>query len=157
MRALVVYDSYFGNTKRVAKLIGKVLEEEYVVIVKDVTDFEENDLINLPLLVIGSPTRGFKPTKNTVNFLKMLGDYELQNLKIALFDTRMDIEQLDNKVVKFLGKKMGYALDTMEKVLKKNNNPTIIATLPVYVKDTKGPLVDGEIEKIKQWANQLIK
>ncbi len=55
MKALIVYDSLYGNTDKVAHAIGEVVADAKVVPV------DEADLVELKgydLLIVGSPTQG---------------------------------------------------------------------------------------------------
>ena len=56
---LVVYDSVFGNTAKVAEAIGEALGDASV---KKVTEVSQKDLHNITVLFVGSPTRAFRPT-----------------------------------------------------------------------------------------------
>ncbi|MBG0786433.1 MAG: nitric oxide synthase, partial [Anaerolineaceae bacterium] len=50
---LVLYDSYFGNTAKVAKAIGEAIG----AVVKKVDDVQPADFEGLQIFIIGSPTR----------------------------------------------------------------------------------------------------
>lgn len=56
MRALVVYESMFGNTRQIARAIGEGLEPFAQVTVVRVGDVTEDMLINAELLIVGGPT-----------------------------------------------------------------------------------------------------
>ena len=70
MKALVVYDSIFGNTEQIAQAVGSAIGSPEEVEVLRVSDVRPEQLHELNLLVVGSPTRGFKPTPDIVEFLK---------------------------------------------------------------------------------------
>jgi flavodoxin I len=57
METLVVYDSVYGNTEKIADAIGKTLGTEVVKI----TDLPEDGIKGINLMVVGSLTRGFRP------------------------------------------------------------------------------------------------
>ena len=60
MKKLVVYDSVFGNTEQVARAIGQALKGQVEVLA--VSQVKQEHLSGLGLLLVGSPTRGFRPT-----------------------------------------------------------------------------------------------
>jgi len=62
MKALVVYDSFFGNTEKIAQTIGNALGAPADVEVLRVGNVKPEQLTGLGLLVVGSPTRAFRPT-----------------------------------------------------------------------------------------------
>ncbi|MBU1879976.1 MAG: nitric oxide synthase, partial [Chloroflexi bacterium] len=69
MKALVVYDSFFGNTEKIAQAIGAALEPQMDVEVRRVGDVRPDQLTGLTLLIGGSPTRGFRPSPATSKLL----------------------------------------------------------------------------------------
>ena len=59
MKTLVIYDSVFGNTEKIAQAIAAVLGIQAI----PVSQADGGQLRELDLLVIGSPTRGFRPAE----------------------------------------------------------------------------------------------
>ncbi len=156
MKAVVVYDSFFGNTAKIAETIGSTLEKKYEVHAISVNQLNKVDLKHAQLLIVGSPTRAFEPTKPIVSFLRPLKAADYPSLKVAFFDTRMDVKKVNNKVLNFFVKFRGYALDTMEKIGKKSGFSSAHLGIGFIVEDSEGPLADGEIEKAVQWSNDLL-
>ena len=66
MKALVVYDSAYGNTKQIAQAIGSALSAETL----HVGEVRPEHLQGLDLLVVGSPTQKFSPLGSISGFLK---------------------------------------------------------------------------------------
>ena len=62
MKAVVIYDSFFGNTEKVANAIGGALGDPKDVSVCRVNDANPDLLKNAEILLVGSPTRAFSPT-----------------------------------------------------------------------------------------------
>src|SRR5262245_6792270 len=56
MKAVVVYESVFGNTQMIAEAIGKGLGERYEVSVLEVGQADYSVLGEADLLVVGGPT-----------------------------------------------------------------------------------------------------
>lgn len=147
MKYMVVYDSYTGNTEKIAKEIATVLDDCTCVQVNDVNFTEKVDL-----LIVGSPTKGFKATSSTMSFLKALPS-NITN--IALFDTRIDVGSLGTGIAKWMVGTMGYATNRMVKTLVKQKNKVIESVEFFKVTQDEGPLKDGEIEKARSWADSL--
>jgi len=89
MKALVVYDSIFGNTEKIAQAIGDSLGSQESVEIVRVTDLKTGQLADVNLLIVGSPTRAFKPTKAIVDFLIKIPLNALNGVNVVAFDTRM--------------------------------------------------------------------
>lgn len=156
MKACVVYDSFFGNTAKIAGIIGSTLEQSFDVQVQSVSGWDEIDLKEVQLLVVGSPTRAFEPTKPIKIALQNLKAVDYPHLRIACFDTRMDVQKVNNKILNFFVRFRGYALDTMEKIVKKNGFLLAYSGIGFFVDDSEGPLSGGETDKAVQWANKLL-
>jgi flavodoxin len=58
MKALIVYDSVFGNTAKVAQAMAEALQTSAVPVSRVTADM----LRGVDLLIVGSPTRSFRPT-----------------------------------------------------------------------------------------------
>ena len=54
MKTLIIYDSTYGNTEKIAQTIGETIAGQ-VILVSDVTP---SDLKRFELVIVGSPTHG---------------------------------------------------------------------------------------------------
>ncbi|MBU7045209.1 MAG: flavodoxin family protein, partial [Theionarchaea archaeon] len=84
MKVLVVYDSKYGNTKKIAEAIGDTSGGKVLHV--DVVDSSE--LENLDLFIVGSPTHGGRPTPAIQDFLKKIPNSNINGINVAAFDTR---------------------------------------------------------------------
>jgi len=150
---LVVYDSVFGNTAKVAEAIGEALGNASV---KKVTEVSKKDLNNINILFVGSPTRAFRPTPGTMNFLKGLNRNALSGVKAAAFDTRFPLDQTESSFLRTMIKLFGYADIKISKALSKAGATLPIENAGFAVTDTEGPLAEGELERAKTWAKTLL-
>lgn len=156
MKTLVLFDSAFGNTQQIAKAIGVALNtgtETPVVRIKDVLP---EHLSGIELLVVGSPTRGFRPTEDTQKFLQKLPARGLAGVKVATFDTRVNIKEVNSRVLTFMVNLFGYAAEPIAKVLQKKGGNLMLPPEGFFVEDKEGPLKHGELERAAVWANRLL-
>lgn len=138
MKALVLFDSNYGNTKLVAEAIaGAFGEGTRAVSVKDAGDA---DLAGLGFLVVGSPIIGWRPSEGMGRFLGGLSSGRLQGVKAASFDTR---------VKKFYH---GDAAKKISRALEAAGAQIVAPPQAFYVKDKEGPLFEGEAERAKNWG-----
>lgn len=84
----VVYDTQFGNTERIARTIAAILSEFGQVRAVRVDQIHLDALRGVDLLILGSPTQGFRPTLAMQPFLRTVTFQSLNNLAVACFDTR---------------------------------------------------------------------
>jgi flavodoxin len=152
MKALVIYDSVFGNTEKVAQSVGSALGAPAL----PVSQVTQEQVSDLSLLVVGSPTRGFRPTEATSKFLNELSEDSLANVQVAAFDTRIALETINSSVFRFIVDKGGYAASTIAKSLTKKGGTLLVPPEGFIVMGEQGPLKDGELERATDWAKGLI-
>jgi len=157
MKVLIVYDSVFGNTEKIAQAIGNSLSSEENVETLRVSDVKPEQLIGLELLIVGSPTRVFKPTKAIMNFLNKIALNVLKGAKVAAFDTRISTVDVNSRFLNILVKLFGYAAKPIADKLEKKGGSLIIPPEGFFVKDSEGPLKDGELERAADWAKLIMK
>ena len=106
MKTLVVYDSQYGNTEKIAKAIGGGIGGDVKVIRSP--EVTESDLASLDLLIVGSPTQGGRPSKTIQDFLSALPASSVKGKKVAAFDTRVPATWV--KIFGFAAGRIGRAL-----------------------------------------------
>ena len=150
MKSIVLYATFFGNTQKVAEMVQKALGEG-----TDIDHVHHLEHIHTyDLIVIGSPTRGFRPTKPVVELLQSMNIDGHQ--KIAFFDTRIDSTTMKG-FVRFMMKTFGYANNAMEKIAKKRGFNVLLPSGEFYVKDSEGPLFEDTEERVQTWVNTVLK
>jgi flavodoxin len=154
MKSLVLYDSYFGNTEKVAQKIHSSLGENATI--KKAENFEQKDLEGINLLIVGSPTRGFNYSERMKPILGKIPENSLEEIKIASFDTRIDEQTVKPRILKFLMSAFGYAAEKIQKTLEKKGGEKIIEPMGFVVKDSEGPLQENELEEAGNWAKKIM-
>jgi len=152
MNILVVYDSMYGNTEKIAQAIGTATEAT----VLHVNQVKEEHLAGLDILIVGSPTQAFQPLKPLKTFLNDLPAGSLKGVKVASFDTRADLEEVGSKLLSFLVKLFGYAAEPIQAKLVRKGGVKVTTPAGFLVHGKEGPLKDGEVERAIQWAKQML-
>ena len=155
MKTLVIYDSAFGNTEKIAQAIGKALGSSTDVGILRVTNVKPEQLTGLKLLIIGSPTRAFSPTPATNKLIATIPRNGLKGIKVAAFDTRILIDDVDARILPPLMKTFGYAAKPIANKLRKKGGELIVPPEGFFVDGTEGPLKDGELERAANWAKKI--
>ena len=145
MKALVVYDSVYGNTEKIAKAIGGAIAGEDKVLRPGEVDL--SDLAFLDLLIVGSPTQGGKATRTMKEFLSNIPANALKNVSVATFDTRLGTH---------LVKLFGYADGRIADILKDKGGRLAAPPEGFIVKGQKGPLKEGELERAALWTKETV-
>ncbi len=141
MKALVIFDSIFGNTKKIAETISNELGKDSKVL--SVSDFNSKDLEGTNLIVVGSPIIGWKPSEKMGQFLSDLSEGQLKGIKAAVFDTR---------IKSFMS---GDALKKISKELIRAGAEISVKPQAFFVKGKEGPLFEGEVNKAIEWAKSI--
>ncbi len=153
MKALVVYDSFFGNTEKIAQAIGSALGDAAVV---KVGEFKPEMMQGVNLLLVGSPTRAFSASPGIKEFLKNLAKDSLKGVKVAGFDTRARIDEKTPGFLKVMIKLFGYAAKPISDRLQKRGGVLAAEPEGFLVLGTEGPLADGELDRAARWAKSLV-
>lgn len=155
MKGLVVYDSVFGNTEKIARRIGEELGSRGSVETLRASEVDAKRLEGLDLLVIGSPTRGWRPTEVVTHLLKSVGAGNLSGTKAAAFDTRIAPEDAPSGFVRFILRIGSYAAPPIAKKLAKCGASLVEPPQGFYVKESEGPLKEGELDRAARWADRI--
>lgn len=154
MNILIVYDSLFGNTEMIARQIAEGFADQQVRLV-NAKEATAKDMEALDLLVAGSPTHAGKPSAGINDFFSRLPAGALKNIKAAAFDTGIPAAG-QKTFLRFMIKFLGYAAKHIAASLEKAG-AVVLAAETFFVLDKEGPLKEGETERSKQWATQLLK
>jgi flavodoxin len=157
MAAMVVYDSVFGNTEQIAQAIGNALGSPQNVETCRVGNVKPEQLMGVELLIVGSPTRGFRPTPAISNLLNSIPKNGLEGVRVAAFDTRFTREEIESSafILRILVNIFGYAAKPIADRLRRRGGDLIVPPEGFYVKGTEGPLKAGELERAADWAKQI--
>jgi flavodoxin len=151
MKTLIIYDSVFGNTAKVAQAMAVAVQAAALPVSQVTLD----QLQEVKLLIIGSPTRSFRPTPAISKFLKSLPHNQLAGISVAAFDTRIWLQTIDSAAFRFIVDKGGYAASTMANALKTKGGTLVVPPEGFLVTGEEGPLKDGELERAAEWVRNM--
>ncbi len=148
MNALVLYDSRYGNTERVAEAIALALQEALptrLASIADVTDCAET-MRDVDLLVIGGPTHKHGMSAPIKEALSCLGERSLDGIRVAAFDTRVHGARIVT----------GSAAVRLGGLLRRRGAWLVVPPASFLVEGTTGPLEDGELEHARSWTREVL-
>ncbi len=145
MNALVVYESQFGNTEKVAVAVAGALRALGQAQAVHVARANPTGLQDVDLLVVGGPTQNRGATSGIQSFIAAIPPKQLHGMRVAVFDTRY-------RQPTWL---VGSAAGAMAKALQRMSVSPVVPTESFIVTGQKGPLVSGELERAAAWAEAL--
>jgi len=154
MKAMVVYDSAYGNTEQIARAIAEGVGQGTEVVLAG--SAQPAQFSGLDVLIVGSPTQRFRPLPTVSNLLKAIPRGALQGVRVAGFDTRIPQAKIDEVgILAFFVKIFGYAAKPIADRLVKAGGQLAAPAEGFYVQDTEGPLQEGELERATDWGRRV--
>jgi hypothetical protein len=165
-KAVVVYESVFGDTRKIAEAIASGLAEHIPTDVVAAGDAPAEVGPEIGLVVVGVPTHAFSMPRQSTRegAIKQYGaqiadvstgvhewldsvSVAHAGIAAAAFDTVVDHPKL---VVK-----MNHAAKAEEKLLGRHGLSIVAPAEHFVVVDAKGPLAEGEEDRARAWGRAL--
>jgi hypothetical protein len=161
-RALVVFESMFGNTEAVAQAVADGLSSVMDAHVADVA-LAPSALDDIDLLVVGAPTHAFglsRPRtradavrrgahvdaargKGVREWIAMIDRSSVGATIATAFDTRVRSPRLPGSAARAARRRL------------RRLGFRVLPTSSFWVTGTPGPLAEGELERAHRWGEQL--
>ena len=157
MKVLIVYDTKYGNTEKVANLIAEGINsiDGNEVLVSNVKIVNTKNEDSYDLLLAGSPVHFGKHVGSIKKFINKLPKTQLKVNAYSIFDTYMgdDSETAEEGVCSYtkMVDKMESQINVMLPSIKK-----LSPGLSIKVDGMKGPIANGELPKCKDFGNNLV-
>ncbi|MGI9616356.1 MAG: flavodoxin family protein [Acidimicrobiales bacterium] len=169
MKALVIYESMYGNTNVVATAIASGLGACGEVKLGSVSETKPESVTDFDVLVIGGPTHMYGMSRSGTRKAAA---------EVAAADDDIDIEpgaegpglrEWFGRLPDGKGKR-GAAFDTraegpalvygsaakgIARRLRRNKYRPITDPESFFIEDSEGPLKDGEVERARRWGAEL--
>jgi len=145
VNVLVVYNSQYGNTEKIAAAIGGAIPGARVL---HASEADPSELESVGLLIVGSPTHGGRPMGAVQIILKEAPASAIEGINVAAFDTRF---------ASGFAKIFGYAAVRIANTLKRKGGSLVVEPEGFIVEATKGPLKEGELERAAGWAGEVLR
>jgi hypothetical protein len=162
-KALIVVESMFGNTMRVAEAVAEGLSEHLepeVVLVSEASQ----PRTDLHLLVVGGPTHAFGMTRQQTRSDAVKqgappagtegGGIREWIASLPHGRGEVAVATFDTKIAK-ARRIPGSAAHGAARALRRRGYRLVSGGESFYVDDVKGPLLDGELDRARRWGAQL--
>jgi flavodoxin len=154
MKVIVVFDTIYGNTRRIAEAIVEGLGSKHESELVRAEEANRQTVENIDVLMVGSPTHGGWYSASLKEFFDLLSEESLQGIRVCSFDTSTPMKN-QGFVVNRLTRLFGRAAPRIARELKKKG-ATIVDTKTFIVLGRKGPLEEGELEHACEWAAAIM-
>jgi flavodoxin len=152
MSALVIYDTGYGNTARVAQAIAAALPGGAAL--HRMKEISPASLPTVDLLIVGSPTQAGRATQAMHDWLAGIPEGKLAGVDVAAFDTRLATAR-QGFALRFLMGVIGFAAPRILKALEARAGTAVAAAEGFIVEGKEGPMARGELERAAAWARGL--
>jgi len=144
MKTLVIYDSMFGNTEKVARALASGMREQGIAVdCVRATAIDVGTLEAYDMLVIGGPTHAFGLSEAMKTLTKRLKDADVRGKKAFAFDTKLK------------SRFAGSAGKGIEQRMKQHGMTVVKPHVSAIVLGREGPLKEGTEEQFKQIGIEL--
>ncbi len=147
MKVLIIYDSVYGNTEQVARAMADAFPEQSEVRLSRPSEINMDQIKEAEWVIFGSPTQGGKATRTMQELVNQIPESILKDIDVSAFDTRITAK---------LAGIFGYAAGKMANTLKNRGGKLVGTSEGFFVKGTKGPLKEGELERAATWIKANI-
>jgi hypothetical protein len=163
MRAIVVYESIFGNTREVAEAVADGLRSRFHVMLTEV-GAGLRCLAGVDLLVIGGPIHAWTMsraiTRKGARDQAKEADIEPVSADIGVREFLREIPAatgiaaatFDTALRKSGWLPTGSTAKPLAKRLERRGYRLLVPPEHFYVRDIRGPLDDGELERARSWG-----
>jgi len=144
-KAIVIYDTGFGNTEKIARALARGIEKQGVKVdCVNVDEVDVDKLVEYDFLAIGGPTHMHGVSKPMKAFFGKMKSLDIGGgIRAFAFDTRLDSWWA------------GSAAKGIEKSLKKLGMKIVKSRESAIVKGREGPLEEGIEEKFEQMGVEI--
>lgn len=155
MKGVVAFDSFYGNTRQVAEAIADELRksghEASLLYLRQSREVPSE----ADFLIVGSPTRMGRMTGKAKRILKKLRTEAWKSRPIGVFDTHVPLPDDPAEREKRFKWVVPGAAGKLASLAEKRGLKVLGKPLRCAVKDMKGPLADGEIDKARAYAREF--
>jgi len=146
-KAIIVYESLYGNTKKIAEAIceGITKVEGVECVVKKTGEIHTDDLCDYDAILFGCPNHNQEPALNLVKFIDRAAIVHLKAKIGAAFDT-------------YTGGNKDVAVTKLEtKIGEKLPGIKLVDRLSAKVTGRKGPLDENEEARAREFGARFAK
>ncbi len=145
-RAVIIYESLYGNTRRVADAIARGIQTAGDITCKVVktSELHTDDICNYDAILFGCPNHNQAPALNMIRFLERASIVHVRNRIGGVFDT-------------YTGGNKAVALTKLAEIVSEKfpGIELIGEGVSAKVESRKGPVLDSEIVEATNFGKSI--
>lgn len=146
MHVLILYDSRFGNTERLATAMEGAISARHEVVTRQVVD-APREAAGYDLVLVGGPTHIHGASQPLRDALHQLPKGSLTDVPVAVFDTRYRAPRVLT----------GSAGNAVVKLLRRAGADVVDEPVSFFVNRKDPPTLDpGEEARAQAWAREMV-
>jgi len=146
-KAIVLYDTKYGNTKSVAEAVSEGIRGAGVeCVVMKIEEIHTLELANFDLIVFGCPNHNQAPSLTMQKYIDRVAAVPISGKSVAAFDT-------------YTGLNKGIALKKLEAHIKDKLRGVFLVApgFSARVKSRTGPVAEEDLPKAKNFGLEIAK
>jgi hypothetical protein len=171
VRALVVYESMFGNTERIARAIRDGLRQS--VPTEIVPAYRAPTIVpaDVRLLVVGGPTHAFSMSRASTRQEARKQDDVVMPIEVGIrewldalatdmrstsgrWSKHLEVATFDTRIAK-VRRLPGSAARSAAKLLRRMGLRLLAPSASFFVDESTGPIREVEIDRARRWGEEL--
>ncbi len=162
-RAVIVYESMFGNTQKIGAAIKEGLDSVLPTDLVRVDQAPAEIPADVRLLVVGGPTHAFSMTRWSTRIQAAQQGQVVMPVDTGIREWLQGLDQrttptvvatFDTRITK-VRRLPGSAARSAAKVLRHRGYKLMAAPASFFVSDTTGPIDQGELDRARAWGEEL--
>ena len=144
-KAIIVYESLYGNTKKIGEAICEGINKVEGVdcVIKKTGEIHTDDLCDYDAILFGCPNHNQGPARNLLKFIERAAIVHLKAKSGAAFDT-------------YTGGNKDVAVAKLETIIQeKLSGISLEGRFSAKVTGRKGPLAEDEESKAQEFGNEF--
>lgn len=151
MKTLVIYDSLYGNTRKIAEGVADACKAYGSVRFEQAEMLDQIDLQGEEMVFVGGPTHNQTLSPKLKKLLNHTNMATFYGVKAAVFDTRYEMPKW------LLTLRSGTAANKLASKLSGQGAKVLVQPESFLIEhDREGPLLEGELERAKNWAKFVL-
>lgn len=155
MKVLIVYDSAYSHTMKIAQAIALGFIHEKNVSVKHIEAINSSALRDVETLIIGSSSNSSRPSKNMMKFLESIPKKGLESIAIAAFETKLKPGGIRISFPRLRSDRAHKISKFIDKIMLKKGGIQVLPPEAFFIRGRRGMVEREELVRARDWGREI--